>query len=1706
MKVFTLSYLKTIAFLIVLSFSLPLSAQTMSKTYSDSWGKQGFNITASKSNGLEVVYSLNSFTVEQTLEKGINWHTVSTPGVFLFSEPGQPELPSSGRYLAVPKGATPKLRILDMRYETLKGIDVIPSNPIPFDTEPDPETRVKDLTVYEKDAFFPSQAVTLSGIQQIRGLDVVMLGVSPFQYNPVTKELKVLRDIKVEVTYDNGKGFFVEDKYRSPWWDQIMDDVIMNYSQIPAPDYKQRYQNMKNSSGFEYLIIVPDNADFLAWADTIKEFRTKQGIFTGIKTITEVGGNTVAAITNYISNAYNTWEIPPVAVLLMADYSAPGTATGITAPSFPHPYSGTYITDNRYADMTGNLLPDIAFARITGNNAAQLQVMVKKFIDYEKNPPLSPSFYNNPITALGWQTERWFQICSEAVGGFWKNNLGKNPVRINAIYSGTPGSVWSTATNTAAVVNYFGPSVGGREYIPATPSELGGWSGGVAANITAALNNGSFMLQHRDHGFEGGWGEPDYTNNNINSLVNTDLSFIMSINCLTGRFDHSSESFAEKFHRHTYNGQGAGALGLIAASQVSYSFVNDAYVWGMMDNMWPEFMPDYGNHTINRKLMPAFGNVAGKYFLQQSSWPFNTDNKAITYDLFHHHGDAFLKVFSEVPQNLTVSSPDVVVFGQQGIEIQADNEAFVALSWFDAVSGQSRIIAAAQSDGGAMMMDFAELAPVGSQILLTVTKQNHFRYTKNILVIPPDGAYVVRSGFSIDDSMGNDNGQADFGESFYINLVLENVGNESAENVNVSISCSDAYVLSLTNHQNVSFGTILAGETASSTQQFMVQLAANVPNQHLLNFQITIEDDSPETYQSALSFRANAPVFAVTQVIVDDTDSGNSNGRLDPGETATLIFKTKNNGNSLANAPDVSILGNSPYLEITSAAFTAEPIAPGEIVDVVFELTAHPATQEGTLMSLEYSIEQGHALQTTYDLVVGQMPQIIIGDGTQQANTYPFYNWYKANRSQMLYLGTELGEGDKTITELGFDMSYITPTAQHRDLTNFKIIVKPTTATTLTGAFVNTSDGTIVYQSPSYTMPDVTGWHVWDVQDFVLPAGQNLIVEVIWGIIPSYCASGQNFRVNGTQKANNRVVFGYSDTNASPAYNNSSNVLPNLFVTFLSDEPGNAFPVNFKVVSGGLDNPVENASITIGAATLVTNLNGEASLELFEGSYSYGVWAEGFDPVSAQAFEVVDQAVSIIVDFVPAPTYIVSFSVEDQSGNAVTDAQITFNNQTLNPGNYQVGGVLAGTHAYRVDRAGFVSTSGTAVVVEDDLFVDVVLLSGYAANFTITDGTNAVSGAKVSVNGLDVYSNSLGNASITLLPGTYPFTVTKDAYHLYSGNLSITDQPVNIDVNLSLITYLVTFSITDGTNNIEGATIEVNAQQLLTNAQGQAELALAPGTYAFSVSKLGFDTFANQFQLGSNPLLVPIQLAHTAYEVVFNVKCGEEIIEGAAVSVANQSLTTNSLGQAQINLISGEYEVVVSKEGYETTEMAINVNYDALTVDVNLVAIIPTYLVNFEVINEWDAQVTNATVIFNSLEHAAGVYAISEIEAGNYSYEVICNHYFPVQGSVEVVNEDVVVQIVLYADGTAVTNIKESDVRIFPNPTTGEFKLYLGENHSWKMVSINNALGQTAQTISLDGNSNISVVEFNLEGHPKGLYFIQLTGQGSIHLLKLVKK
>ncbi|HRY31558.1 MAG TPA: C25 family cysteine peptidase [Bacteroidales bacterium] len=882
-------------------------------------------------------------------------------GVFLPSESGAPNLPGTGRLLAVPNGSEPVVEILSVKTSSLQHMHIAPAPVIPKETETGLVYRFNQ-EIYGADALYPAEPVRLSPKMQIRGVESVMIGITPFQYNPVNKELTVIEEVRLKVTHQ-GDGTYGQDRLRSRWFDPLLQDMLLNPAVLPEKQYNQTY-GPADDDGFEYLIIVPNDAIFYQWADSIKKFRTEQGILTGIKTLAQVGGNTPAALESYINNAYNTWSIPPAAILLLGDYGS-NAANTITSPV----WDNYCVSDNILGDVNNDELPDIVMARITAQNEAQLQVMVKKFLQYETNPPVNPAFYNHPISALGWQTERWFQICSEVVGGFWTHSLGKSPVRINAVYAGNPASdPWSTATNTSTVVNYFGPS--GLGYIPATPQALGGWSGGTATMVNNAINSGAFMLQHRDHGYEQGWGEPAYSSSSINGLTNTDLCFVMSINCLTGKYNYGSEVFAEKFHRYTYGENFSGALGLLAASEISYSFVNDAYVWGVYDNLWPAFMPGYGSNPAHRGILPAFGNAAGKYFLFQSSWPYNTGNKTVTYHLFHHHGDAFLSVFSEVPQTLAVVHDPVIYAGITSFAVNANAGSLICLS----LNGE--ILATATGTGFPVTLNIPGNQIPPDQIKVVVTLQNYYRYTGTVQVIPPSGPYVTRESSLLTDPNGNNNGLLDYGEQASLTLGMKNVGILTADNVTVTLHSADPWV-SITD-STAFYGNIAPGATVSVPSGFAFNAAAGIPDQHTIPFSATASDGT-NSWISHFSLKANAPLLEYQQYQITDP-TGNGNNKADPGEVFSLSIYVINEGHAEVSNVTGTLTSADPYLNILSNNLNFGNIPAGVSAVQSFQLSASILAPLGhqAMLNVNFTGDLGITATGTLSLIIGQIPVLIL--------------------------------------------------------------------------------------------------------------------------------------------------------------------------------------------------------------------------------------------------------------------------------------------------------------------------------------------------------------------------------------------------------------------------------------------------------------------------------------------------------------------------------------------------------------------------------------------------------------------------------------------------------------------------------------------------------------------------------------------------------
>ena len=964
---------------LLIIFSIPSSAETIN--FDDNWAGQGFNLIQNDNSGLEIIYSLPQFQIEDILIDGSLMKNILAPGIFLPNDAGAPNLPGTGRYIALPNGATARITILDQRTEIFSGLEIAPAPVIPFENDDSPLTFTKNQTIYSADSYYPAQPVNLSEPLQMRGVNSAIVGISPFQYNPVTQELLVYKDLHVRIDYEGGNGYFGDNRLRNRYWEPILKGNLLNYSSLPELNFNTP-KAQTDEYGFEYVIIVPDDEDFIAWGNTLKEWRQLQGISTEVFTLSQVGGNDASVIDNWIINAYYAWDIPPAAVLLLSDYQNSGDNYGITSAL----WDNYCVSDNLYADVMWDDLPDIAFARITAQNASQLETMITKMLDYEQNPPTDPDFYNEPLIAGGWQTERWFILCTEIIYGYHFAVHGKDPHREYAIYQGTPGSVWSSNGNTGMVVNYFGPN--GLGYIRGNPSYLNDWTGS-AAGVNAHLNDGAFMLLHRDHGGENGWGEPNYNINNLSQLNNDKLTFVFSINCLTGKYNYSQQCFAEVFHRHPQ-----GALGIIAASEVSYSFVNDTYVWGMWDSMWPDFDPGYGaDETGSNNLRPCFANASGKYYLQASGWPSNPNNKTVTYHLFHHHGDAFITMFSEVPQELQVIHPPIVFDTDSLVAVTADEGAVVALT----IDGE--IIGVAESQGTELEIPIEPQLP-GQILTITATLQNHYRYSSEVVIIPNEPQYVIFDSLALDDSAGNGNGLADIGETVELSITVKNVGSETAENVDVEILSDDPHVTIIDGQEY--YGDIESGALSTSTGGFTIEVAGDAPDLHPLEFTLAATNGI-SVWESPFFITAHAPVISISEIVIDDA-SGNNNGELDPGETVDFQITLVNAGSCDASNL-VTVLSTSELLlTIPAPSISWDNLAVSAETTLVFtDVSAYAALANGTEVEFDLNTEGGGGYQRTeiFPLTIGNiMYQPSGADGygyyaydSYDGNLAPEYLW-----------------------------------------------------------------------------------------------------------------------------------------------------------------------------------------------------------------------------------------------------------------------------------------------------------------------------------------------------------------------------------------------------------------------------------------------------------------------------------------------------------------------------------------------------------------------------------------------------------------------------------------------------------------------------------------------------------------------------------------
>jgi PKD repeat protein len=123
----------------------------------------------------------------------------------------------------------------------------------------------------------------------------------------------------------------------------------------------------------------------------------------------------------------------------------------------------------------------------------------------------------------------------------------------------------------------------------------------------------------------------------------------------------------------------------------------------------------------------------------------------------------------------------------------------------------------------------------------------------------------------------------------------------------------------------------------------------------------------------------------------------------------------------------------------------------------------------------------------------------------------------------------------------------------------------------------------------------------------------------------------------------------------------------------------------------------------------ITNQPGDYLFELEPGTYDYNVTKDGYIPLSGEfVMGNENQSITLIMEEIPVNTYLLEFIILDTHGQQITDAVITVNEITNQPGDYSFE-LEPDTYDYNVTKDGYFPLSGEVVIENEDQTLTLVM-------------------------------------------------------------------------------------------------------------------------------------------------------------------------------------------------------------------------------------------------------------------------------------------------------------------------------------------------------------------------------------------------------------
>lgn len=648
-----------------------IHAFKLESSYSDSLLPQ--REISSDANGITVSYIFpGAITVSDDLYPGKQ--ALNLPGFALTSTPGTPGIPMRYDTFEIPEGCSAEVFLISKKQKSL-AISLSPARPALEDSS-DEGYNLDNVPPIDSSMEYKAEVpVKIVDVQIYRDRKIAYVQVSPIIYvddnhivfNEIIEYRVAFTDIpREEASQKPTMRHDVDNDYFSSLFTSTLSQNAENdMTKVVGAGWKEA----------PYYLIL-STKELKASVDKFSEWKKRMGF--NVEVVLAPSWNP-ATIKKTIKLAYeNIHQLEYV--LLIGDAVALPPVRHINTPGSPYNHS----SDFTYGCLDGDddNIQDVVIGRLNVATPSEAEILIDKIIDYEKNPTTNQSYYHNAVHGAYFQDkdpkdsyeDRRFVRTSEDI----RNGLMKEGYNVSRVYN-----AYNTVTPLYWNNGLFG-------YGDNMPSELlrpsFDWNGSTA-DVLKGINNGAFYILHRGHGSYNGWASPSLKIKDVDNISNlSSPSVFFNIHCQSGAFgkdsvyiDKSYNKISLSFAEALLRKEKSGAVGVIAASEISYSGYNDVLAMEMFQSIWPgssilNTFPYYYPKQTNREEMPIFelGKILNKG-LTALEEKYKLQNRTqYTKRLFHCFGDPSMEIYTDVPQKIQLFGVSANPYAiRSNIEIQA---------------------------------------------------------------------------------------------------------------------------------------------------------------------------------------------------------------------------------------------------------------------------------------------------------------------------------------------------------------------------------------------------------------------------------------------------------------------------------------------------------------------------------------------------------------------------------------------------------------------------------------------------------------------------------------------------------------------------------------------------------------------------------------------------------------------------------------------------------------------------------------------------------------------------------------------------------------------------------------------------------------------------------------------------------------------------